>query len=102
MYPATINMEEMFQVSDDFVFSGASSTWTSLDDGATGTNTIDAVAGGQISIVTAAARTSSRRLSALRGRPLPGTCCSSALRSSTGWPNTLASRPRTRRCRTTR
>ncbi len=55
MYPKTIDPLEMCEVADDFTNVIANTPWTSLDDGGTGTNTIDAVAGGQISIVTAAA-----------------------------------------------
>lgn len=55
MYPTSINPLEIVEVADDFVAPIAFTPWTSLDDGGTGTNTIDAAAGGTISIVTAAA-----------------------------------------------
>ncbi len=53
MYPATINPLEMYEVADDF-FTLDTVKWTSVDDGGTGTNTANAVVGGQVSIVTAA------------------------------------------------
>jgi hypothetical protein len=55
MYPKSIDPIEMCEVADDFVYPIAYTPWTSLDDGGTGTNTINAVAGGTISIITAAA-----------------------------------------------
>lgn len=55
MYPGNVNPLEMVEVADDFQYPIAYTPWTSLDDAATGTNLINAVAGGTIDIVTAAA-----------------------------------------------
>lgn len=54
MYPTLIDTGTMFEVSDDF-FNLDTVKWTSVDDAGTGTNTANAVAGGEVSIVTAAA-----------------------------------------------
>jgi hypothetical protein len=53
MYPQTINPLEMHHVADEF-FHLDTVAWTSVDNGSSGTNTADDVAGGQCSIVTAA------------------------------------------------
>ena len=56
MYPKSIDPLEMFECADDFTEAAINAVrWTSLDDGSTGTNLINAVSGGEISLVTAAA-----------------------------------------------
>src|SRR5437764_8678811 len=54
MFPETHAMADATRLEDDFNFLDTVK-WVSVDDGATGTNTADDVAGGQISLVTAAA-----------------------------------------------
>jgi hypothetical protein len=54
MFPASINPLEMVSVWDDFTNTDTTK-WSDVNDGATGTNTADAIAGGQLSVVTAAA-----------------------------------------------
>lgn len=53
MYPTKINPLEMSEVADEF-FHLDTVKWSSVDDGSSGVNTADAVAGGQVSIVTSA------------------------------------------------
>jgi hypothetical protein len=53
MMPGPVNPQLQIELFDDFLY--AHDWWTSLDDGGTGTNTLDATAGGQYSVVTAAA-----------------------------------------------
>ncbi len=56
MYPTAINPLEMCEVADDFVEPALTTVrWTTLDDGGTGTDLMNAVAGGEIAVVTAAA-----------------------------------------------
>lgn len=54
MTPNLIFPEKKFELFDDFHFINTS-LWTSVDDGATGTNTANSVLGGEVSIVTAGA-----------------------------------------------
>jgi hypothetical protein len=54
MYPTHIDPLAMIELADDFLTLDTSK-WSSVDDGATGTNTLNAVAGGEASIVTAGA-----------------------------------------------
>lgn len=52
--PRTINPATQFEIFDDFFFLNTA-LWTSVDDGGTGTNTANAVRGGEASLVTAGA-----------------------------------------------
>ena len=54
MYPTAINPLEMYEQADD-CFNLDTVKWTAVNDGGTGTNTANAVVGGEISIVTAGA-----------------------------------------------
>ncbi len=54
MYPQNINPLEMVEVADDFTHLDTLK-WATVDDGGTGTNLIVAAAGGQASVLTAAA-----------------------------------------------
>lgn len=54
MYPSTINPLEMYEQFDD-CFNLDTVKWAAVNDGATGTNTANAVVGGEISVVTAGA-----------------------------------------------
>lgn len=56
----TYDIDTYFQVQDDFVYPASATasdvmTWTSMDDGGTGTNAFQDVAGGWHNVVTAAA-----------------------------------------------
>jgi hypothetical protein len=54
MFPSVINSAEMNLLEDEFNFLDTVK-WSDVNDGATGTNTADDVAGGQVSVVSAAA-----------------------------------------------
>lgn len=54
MIPYPLNPLEMYEVYDDFM-NLDTVKWTTVDDGATGTNTANSVVGGEVSIVTAGA-----------------------------------------------
>ena len=54
MYPAHFSNETQYELYDDF-FNLDTVRWSSVDDGTTGTNTANGVAGGEVSIVSAAA-----------------------------------------------
>jgi spore coat protein U-like protein len=54
MFPDPVNRAAMHVLEDDFDYLDTTK-WTDLNDGATGTNTADDIAGGQASLVTAAA-----------------------------------------------
>jgi hypothetical protein len=53
MMPGPVNPQLQIELFDDFLY--AHDWWTALNDSGTGTNTLDATAGGQYSVVTAAA-----------------------------------------------
>jgi hypothetical protein len=53
MMPVTINPQTQVEIFDDFLH--VHDQWAAVNDGGSGTNTLDAAAGGQYSIVTAAA-----------------------------------------------
>mgnify|MGYP000700462474 CR=1 FL=1 len=52
--PAIFDAELEFHLRDDFFFNNTTQ-WTSVDDGATGTNAISNTLGGWLNVVTAAA-----------------------------------------------
>jgi hypothetical protein len=53
MYPTNINPLEMYELADDFANLDVVK-WAAVTDGSTGTNTANGVAGGEVSVVTAA------------------------------------------------
>lgn len=54
MYPKVIDYEQMYELADSFL-NLDTVRWSSVDDGTTGTNTANGVAGGEVSVVTEAA-----------------------------------------------
>ena len=54
MYPKSIDPIEMSEIADDFHVLDTVK-WTTVDDGGTGTNALNAVSYGEVSIITAAA-----------------------------------------------